>query len=242
MSVLEILNRSKKENKKLLGVLLDPDKAPVGDALKQFINCCEEIHADIILAGGSLITKGNLGELIREIKSHTKVPVLIFPGDASQISKDADAILLLSLISGRNPEFLIGQHVAAAPHLKQAGIEIIPTGYLLIESGIVTTASYISNTVPVPSSKNDIAACTALAGEQLGMKVIYLDGGSGAKQPVPASMINTVCNFISIPLIVGGGIRDLNSAKAAWNAGADLVVIGSLFESNPNALEEFRKR
>ncbi|MFN3343453.1 MAG: geranylgeranylglyceryl/heptaprenylglyceryl phosphate synthase, partial [Flavobacteriales bacterium] len=180
--------------------------------------------------------------LIQSIKQITKLPVIIFPGDSSQISNEADGILLLSLISGRNPEYLIGQHVASASRLKQSKLQILPTGYLLIESGTVTTAQYVSNTVPLPSEKPEIAANTALAGELLGMKLIYMDAGSGAKRSITEECIMAVRDTISIPLIIGGGINSIEKANAAWNAGADMVVVGTLFEKQPGAITLFSKR
>lgn len=242
MNLFDFFSIHHKNKKKLLGVLLDPDKAPEGEQLKTFILNCEKAGVDIFLAGGSLITKGNLDLLIQSMKQITKLPVIIFPGDSSQISNEADGILLLSLISGRNPEYLIGQHVASASRLKQSKLQILPTGYLLIESGTVTTAQYVSNTVPLPPEKPEIAANTALAGELLGMKLIYMDAGSGAERCITEECIMAVRNTISIPLIIGGGINSIEKANAAWNAGADMVVVGTLFEKQPGAITLFSKR
>jgi len=175
--------------------------------------------------------------LVEVLKKQTTIPVLIFPGSNLHIHSEADGILLLSLISGRNPELLIGQHVIAAPILRNSGLEILPTGYMLVESGKSTTVSYISNTQPIPSDKEDIAVCTAMAGEMLGLQLIYLDGGSGAQNPVPAKMISAVRRSISVPLIVGGGINSGIKAEQAWNAGATFVVIGNGLESNPDILQ-----
>ena len=161
-------------------------------------------------------------------------------GDANQIAPEADAILLLSLISGRNPELLIGKHVTSAIHLKRSGLEIISTGYMLIDGGVETTASYVTGTSPLPSNKPGIAAMTGLAGEQLGLKVLYMDAGSGAREPVPASLIHAVRSQVSIPIIVGGGIRNKKGILEAWNAGADVVVIGNALEENPELLPHLR--
>jgi phosphoglycerol geranylgeranyltransferase len=231
--ILHILRQPKKK----LAVLIDPDRQDIS-SLEEIVKTAENAGADLIFTGGSLLSEDNFTSAVSEIKKHASVPVIIFPGNASQISSEADAILLLSLISGRNPDLLIGQHVTAAPALRKSGLEILPTGYLLIESGVITTASYISNTLPVPAAKPQIAACTALAGEQLGLKLIYLDGGSGAKNPVPAEMITAVRKNISVPLIVGGGIRNPETAFAALKAGADIIVVGTAFENNPESLSE----
>ncbi len=226
--------KKKQQGQKLFGVLIDPDKFHTTEV----ITLAEETHTDFILVGGSLLSTGNFENCISTIKKKTKLPVLIFPGNNLQISKEADAILLLSLISGRNAEFLIGKHVVAAPILKASGIEIISTGYMLIESGRQTTASYISTTVPIPHDKHDIAACTAVAGEQLGLKIIYMDAGSGACNPVSEQMITQVCSSITVPLIVGGGINTPELARAACKAGADMIVVGNAIEKNPSIIEQ----
>lgn len=222
---------------KSLAVLLDPDKVE----LKGFSHTLDRYLAsgvDFFFVGGSLITGNSFFILVEALRRQKEIPVIIFPGSNLHIHSDADGILLLSLISGRNAELLIGQHVIAAPILKNSGLEILPTGYLLIESGKPTTVSYISNTHPIPSDKEDIALCTAMAGEMLGLQLIYLDGGSGALNPIPAKMISAVRKNISSPLIVGGGINNAIKAETAWSAGADVIVIGNGLESNPNILEE----
>lgn len=228
-----ILNR-KQQGEKLFAVLIDPDKFHSPEVIRR----AELAKADFILVGGSILTNGNFEDCISTIKRMTDLPVIIFPGNNLQISSNADAILLLSLISGRNPEFLIGKHVVAAPLLKSSELEIIPTGYMLIESGKPTTASYISNTSPIPHDKADIALCTALAGEMLGLKLIYMDAGSGALTPVSSRMIKQVSSEISIPLIVGGGINTPQLAKAACEAGADIVVVGNAIEKDMNIIEK----
>lgn len=217
-------------------MLLDPDKVEP-ETLPSFIQKAVLCGVDFFFIGGSLITNYRLDRLVKVIKENSSVPVVLFPGNSLHIEPNADAILLLSLISGRNPELLIGQHVTAAPLLKRSRLEIIPTGYMLIESGRTTTVSYISNTLPIPADKPDIAVCTAMAGEMLGLQTIFLDAGSGALRPVPADMIRAVSNGIDIPLIVGGGIDTVEKASAAFNAGADLIVVGNAIEWDPLFLE-----
>jgi len=182
--------------------------------------------------GGSLMTSDKFEQTIKLLKSTSKIPVIIFPGSNVQISKEADAILLLSLISGRNPEYLIGQHVIAAPYLKKSGLEILPTGYMLIDGANTTTANYMSNSNPIPRDKDDIAMCTALAGEMLGLKLIYMDGGSGAGKTISESMVRAVKSQIDIPLVIGGGITNAAMAVDIWNAGADLIVVGNAIEKD----------
>ena len=234
-SLLTHITKAKKKNKQLLAILLDPDKLPI-ENIAEKINIINHHHVDFILVGGSLLFTNILDEVILEIKNHTKIPVLLFPGNAMQISPNADGILFLSLLSGRNPEFLIGNQVVAAPLLKQTDLEIIPTSYLLIESGRETTASYISNTKPIPRHKPEIAMATALAGEMMGHQLIYLDGGSGAQKTVPTELIKTVARSCSLPIIIGGGITNNKEIQDAYKAGATLVVIGNAFEKNPELL------
>jgi len=241
-TVLNHIESGSAEKKKFLAVLVDPDKASSEEKLITLSQQCGQAKVDFIFAGGSFVSSGDFEKTIKLLKKHFSVPVIIFPGSILQISADADAILLLSLISGRNPELLIGQHVIAAPHLKKAGIEIIPAGYMLIESGNITTAQYISASLPIPHAKNDIASGTALAGEMLGLKLIYMDAGSGAEKKISTEMIAAVKEQIRIPLVVGGGIKNLNDAANAWKAGADIVVIGTAFENNPQLLQEFKTR
>lgn len=214
-------------------MLVDPDKHSL-ESLKLFSQQLSKTNqVDFILVGGSLLRKNNFEKTIAMLKSETDVPVIIFPGNAMQISAYADAILLLSLISGRNAEMLIGNHVLAAPLIKEANLETISTGYMLIDGGQTTAVQYMSNTFPIPSNKPEIAAATALAGQMLGMQLIYMDAGSGAHQSIPLSMIKSVKNEINIPLIIGGGIRDAKSVTECCKAGADVIVIGNLFEEKP---------
>lgn len=209
--------------RKLVALLIDPDTFSPETTPQLIANS----RADLLFVGGSLISKGDFAQTIAAVKKCSTLPVIIFPGSLLQISPKADAILNLSLISGRNPDFLIGQHVIAAPLLKASKLEILPTGYILVESGRQTTASYISGTTPIPHDKDDIAMCTALAGEMLGLKMIYMDGGSGARETISESMIRKVKSTISVPLIVGGGIRDAATAHKLCKAGADILVVGN---------------
>ena len=233
MSTFNFLDK----NQKHFAVLIDPDK-PAVNPLSDFLKTAENAGAACILIGGSLLSTFSFETLVKEVKRNTSLPVLLFPGNNMQISSEADGILFLSLLSGRNPEYLIGQHIHAAPILKNTGLEIIPTAYLLIESGKTTTAAYISNTTPIPSDKPEIAAATALAGQYLGMKAIYLDAGSGAINRVNTDIINRVAKETNLPLVVGGGIRSSGDLLEAFSAGANLVVIGNHLESNPELLSE----
>ncbi|NIK73430.1 putative glycerol-1-phosphate prenyltransferase [Thermonema lapsum] len=222
-----------KEGQKALAVLIDPDDTDHERCQLLAAHACKA-GAHFFFVGGSLIVSDRLHHVIEWIRNvTTHIPIVLFPGSNLHIDSEADAILFLSLISGRNPDYLIGQHVLAAPILKRSGLEVISTGYMLIDSGAPTTVTYISNTTPIPQNKGDIAACTAMAGEMLGMRIIYMDAGSGASQPISPAMIRKVRKAISAPLIVGGGIRSALQAQQAWNAGADIVVVGNAFEENP---------
>ncbi|MGN0033955.1 MAG: geranylgeranylglyceryl/heptaprenylglyceryl phosphate synthase [Candidatus Limimorpha sp.] len=233
---MALYERFQDKTRKKIAVLIDPDK-PTDENIISIVAKANEACVDFFFVGGSLLTTDSLEHCIRLIKAHSDIPVLIFPGNSLQISKYCDGFLLLSLISGRNAEMLIGRHVIAAPYLRLYGNEIIPTGYMLIDSGRGTSVSYMSNTSPIPRDKDDIAMCTALAGEMLGLKLIYLEGGSGAQNPVTSSMISNVRKSISIPLIVGGGIRTVEQAAAAAEAGADVICIGTAFENDPDRLK-----
>jgi putative glycerol-1-phosphate prenyltransferase len=237
MAVIQSLfTQSSAQKQKKLAVLIDPDK--VNDADLQ--NISEKINAakvDFVFVGGSLMVHHNFENTIHQLKKQVNCPVIIFPGHPMQVSAQANAILLLSLISGRNADLLIGQHVHAAPLLKQSGLEIMPTGYILIDGQLPTTVSYISNTQPIPSNKPEIAACTALAGEMLGLRNIYLEAGSGAKSSVPLTTIKAVKAALSIPLIVGGGIKTPEQAQAICAAGADIIVVGSAIEQDVSLID-----
>ncbi len=214
-------------------LLLDPDKISE-DRLPAFIKHCEKSGVDAFLIGGSLMVNGNFEPFIKRVKENTKCPAIIFPGDINQISSAADAILFLSVVSGRNAEHLIGKHVLAAPIIKKAGIEPISTGYILIESGTTTTAVYMSGSLPLPRNKPEIAAATALAAEYLGMKLVYLEAGSGAENSVPDEMIKAVSSVCKIPVIVGGGIKSPNAARKKVESGAKIIVTGNFFEDENN--------
>lgn len=238
MKILDILKDRHRVGKKSIAVLIDPDKVEDPASLTRLLNLASENCVDFILVGGSLITTTNLSEVIRQIKEAVNIPVVLFPGNSMQIDPGADAILFLSLISGRNPDLLIGQHVIAAPILKNNRIEVMSTGYMLINSGRITSVAYISNTTPIPDDKYSLAACTALAGTMLGLQLIYMDAGSGAEKEISPKMISTVRKSIDAPLIVGGGINTTAKAIAALQAGADMIVIGNALEKNPDLLIE----
>lgn len=232
-----LLQQAKAANKKLLAVLIDPDK-PDMSLLDAQLAAIEKAKVPLIFFGGSLLTHFVLEEKLGYIKKRTSAKIVIFPGSVQQVSAQADAILFLSLISGRNPELLIGQHVLAAPMIKQSGLEVLSTGYMLIDGGRPTTASYISGSLPIPADKPDIAACTAMAGEMLGLQHIYLDAGSGAQNAVSAKMIATVRKEVQVPIIVGGGIRDAATAAESAKAGADVIVVGNITEKHPEIILE----
>lgn len=226
-----------KEGKKQLAVLVDPDKVSA-TTISTLIQAAESAGVDYFFVGGSLISSPSNNESLTELSKQSAIPTIIFPGSPLQVSSEADAILFLSVISGRNAEALIGHHVIAAPYIKKAGLEVLPTGYMLIDCGQTTTAQYMSNSSPIPYNKPEIAAATALAGEMLGLRLIYMDGGSGADKPVSTDMISAVKSTISIPLMVGGGIRTPEKAQELCAAGADLLVVGNAVEQNPSLIGE----
>ena len=240
MNLYTNILEKKAKGKKLFAILIDPDKQK-NSVLSLIVQKANEANVDYFFVGGSLLTNDNLEECIKTIKNNSNIPVILFPGNAMQINKNADGILFLSLISGRNPDLLIGKQVISAPILKQTSLEVISTGYMLIDSGKPTTASYMSNTLPIPRNKNGIATSTAIAGEYLGMKLIYMDGGSGAEKPIEIDMIKQVSNQINIPLIVGGGICNAQKAIDNCNAGADLIVVGNAIEKNADLILEISK-
>lgn len=230
---LELFTHLKENSEKGFAVLIDPDKAATA-YLCRLIPQAVAAGAFCIFVGGSLLSTQQLEDTLAQLRELTDLPLILFPGSVQQVSARADAILFLSLISGRNPEFLIGSQVVAAPAIRAAGIEAIPTGYMLIDGGAPTTASYISNTQPIPGNKPDIAACTALAGELLGLRLLYLDTGSGAPKGVSPAIIKAVRQTTQLPIVVGGGIRTAEAAQAAWQAGADIVVVGNALEEDPS--------
>ncbi|WP_433765279.1 geranylgeranylglyceryl/heptaprenylglyceryl phosphate synthase [Flavobacterium ginsenosidimutans] len=236
LTIRQQILEAKSNGQKLLAVLLDPDKI-VLENLDHLIEKINQSPATHIFVGGSIVQNNILEELILELKQKTNLPVILFPGDPSQISSRADGILFLSLLSGRNPDYLIEYQVQAAPILKKTNLEVISTGYILIESGNETAVARVSKTKPLSRENLDLVLATALAGEMLGNQLIYLEAGSGAKQPVPTEMIELIAQNIEIPIIVGGGIVDLQGIQKAYNAGADLVVIGTAFENNSHFFE-----
>jgi putative glycerol-1-phosphate prenyltransferase len=236
-SLINKISENSLSGKKAFAVLLDPDKLDA-QTLSERIVALNSAEVDFIFVGGSLISSDNMDMILEELKEKTSVPKIIFPGNGLHINEKADGILLLSLISGRNPDFLIGQHVVSAPILKRSNLEKIPTGYMLIDGGNPTTVSYISNTFPIPNNKPDVAAATAMAGEMLGLKVIYLDAGSGAQNPVNENIISAVKKHVDVPVIVGGGLNTIAKASNALAAGADMIVVGNAIESNPGFLLE----
>jgi len=235
MELLKKLTKDAAGLKKKFAVLVDPDKSSTA-SLKKLAALAVKAGVDYFFFGGSLLMHEGGKAHINVLREYSDIPVILFPGSSLQVYPNAHGILLLSLISGRNPDMLIGKHVESAALLKSSKLEIIPTGYMLVDSGRPTSVSYISNTQPIPSDKPDIAACTAMAGEMLGLKIIYMDAGSGALNPVPAEMISRVKSETSLPLIIGGGISDKSKAKAALNAGADVIVIGNAVEKNPGLI------
>ena len=237
MTLYKSLEQRKKQGHKSFAVLIDPDKINTS-VLDELIELSLAAKVDYLLVGGSLVISNHLDECVQHIKKNCNIPVILFPGSPSQISKYADALLYLSLISGRNPELLIGQHVVSAPFVKQSGLELLATGYMVIDGGAPTTVSYISNASPIPADKNEIAMCTAMAGEMLGMRLIYMDAGSGAKRPIAESMIKVVADHIEVPLIVGGGITTPEKAYLNCKAGADVIVVGNAIEKDASLIKE----
>lgn len=237
MNVYQNLQDSRRTGKKLFAILIDPDKQSK-EELKQIVEKAKSAKADLFFVGGSLLTNDSLDSCLETLKSESDIPVILFPGNAMQVNDKADAILFLSLISGRNAEMLIGKQVITAPILKQSSLEVLPTGYILIDSGKPTTVSYMSNTTPIPHEKNAVAACTAMAGEMLGLKCIFMDGGSGALNPISEKMIAMVRQSVDTPLIIGGGINSGKKAAANCEAGADVIVVGNAIEKDENLIEE----
>jgi len=235
------LCEAKQQGKKKMAILFDPDKMRLG-RMNQALDLAVECSIDYFFIGGSLVVNNMLDDVLSAVKERCDIPMVLFPGNSFQLSYRADAILFLSLISGRNAELLIGQHVIAAPFLKMSPLEIISTGYMLVDGGVQTSVQYMSNTYPIPAHKEDIAVCTALAGEMLGLKMVYMDAGSGAKNPVSTAMIEAVSGALQIPLIVGGGIRTPEKVAENYRAGADVVVVGSAIESDPELIKAMAEK
>jgi phosphoglycerol geranylgeranyltransferase len=236
-SIYESMLAKKKKGQRSIAVLIDPDNVNAA-RIDELTGLAISAGVDYLLVGGSLVISNHLDEVVQHIRRNCTIPVILFPGTPSQVSRYADGLLYLSLISGRNPELLIGQHVISAPAVRQSGLEIISTGYMVIDGGAPTTVSYISNATPIPADKNEIALCTAMAGEMLGMKLIYMDAGSGARHPIREEMIACVASHIDIPLVVGGGIRDPEKAYRNCKAGANMIVVGNAIEKDASLIRE----
>lgn len=236
---LHQIYKIKNDNKKGLAVLIDPDQPQ--DSVLNIVQHCQDNFVDCILVGGSLVTAGIFSQTIQLIKAHFDGPIYIFPGNEFMIDENATGILFLSLLSGRNPEYLIGKQVVAAPALIQSTLDVVPTAYLLINGGKETSVSYISNTKPIPSDKPDIAVATAMAGKLMGMQCVYMDAGSGADQPISQKMINRVATQVKLPLIIGGGIKTPDAASNAYKAGADIIVIGNGAEDDRSIIGNIAK-
>ncbi|OGS72124.1 MAG: geranylgeranylglyceryl/heptaprenylglyceryl phosphate synthase [Flavobacteria bacterium RIFCSPLOWO2_12_FULL_35_11] len=230
-SILEFIQKAAVKKEKLLAILLDPDKTSL-DKLPEITSRIENLKANFIFVGGSFVENGITDLFVKTLKKHTKLPVVLFPGDFSQLTNHADALLFLSLLSGRNPEYLIEQQIKSVPFLKNSSLEIIPTGYILIDGGTNSSVLKMSNTKPILQENSSLAVDTAVAGMYKGKQLIYLEAGSGAKNPVNSELISAVKKHISIPLIVGGGIKTKEQLNSAYANGADLVVVGTAFENN----------
>jgi len=237
MRIYKNILNNKKANKKSFALLIDPDKQDKQELI-EIVKKANSVNTDFFFVGGSLLTNDSLNVCIKTLKENSDIPVILFPGNAMQVNCRADGILFLSLISGRNAEMLIGKQVITAPILKQSGLEVISTGYMLIESGKATTASYMSNTTPIPADKTAVAACTAMAGEMLGLNLIFMDGGSGAKNPITKEMISSVRKSVDCPLVIGGGISCGEKAIENCRAGADIIVVGNAIEKDQSLIKE----
>lgn len=236
-TVLSLFNKLKIENKHAFAMLIDPDSV-LPEQMGYLAERCEAAAVDFVFLGGSIVITNHVASCIKAFKKVSNIPVVLFPGSPSQVAPEADALLYLSLISGRNPDLLIGQHVVSAPTIKASGLEVISTGYMVIDGGVPTTVSYMSHSAPIPADKADIALCTAWAGEMQGKHLIYLDAGSGARFPVNKEMIKTVSENINIPLIVGGGIKTPEKVLENCLAGAQVVVVGNAIENDLSLLKE----
>ena len=237
MNIYKNITKNKKQNKKSFALLIDPDKQDKKQ-ISSIIKKAENAKTDYFFVGGSLLTNDSLDLCLDTIKKESNIPVILFPGNAMQVNDKADGILFLSLISGRNADMLIGKQVITAPILRQSSLEVLPTGYILVDSGKPTTVSYMSNTTPIPADKDTVAGCTAMAGEMLGLKLIFMDGGSGAKKPISENMIKTVRNAVNTPLIIGGGISSGEKAISNCKAGADIIVVGNAIEKDKSLINE----
>ena len=242
MSWLESLTSDARSGSKRLAVLVDPEDAPSGKAWLDLVDRVRTSDATDVFVGGSLVTHNSTQRVVQELKRAVSQPVVLFPGATTQVVGEADALLFLSLISGRNPDLLIGRHVEAAPSIARLELETVPTGYMLIGDPPLTAAAYMSHSLPIPMSKPDLAVATALAGEMLGLRCLYLDAGSGAGTPIPAQTIRAISEAVSLPLIVGGGLSCQGDLYRAWDAGATCAVIGSAVEREPAVLDRLTLR
>lgn len=231
------LRSLKAAGRSAFSVLVDPDKIAPSD-MPALARLCNDAGVDYLLMGGSLVMVHQMDTSIQRFKAESHIPVILFPGSPAQVTPYADALLYLSLISGRNPELLIGQHVVSAPAVRASGLEVMSTGYMVIDGGAATTVSYMSHSAPIPANKPDIALCTAWAGELLGQHLLYMDAGSGARHPVPAEMIEKVSRHTALPLFVGGGMRTPDAVHDAAAAGATVVVVGNAIEQDPMLIKE----
>lgn len=229
-----------KNDERLLAILLDPDKIEVCN-ISFLIKKVSQTKITHILVGGSQVAKGKTDEIVKELKHHTHLPIILFPGDHNQLTNEADGLLYLTLLSGNNPEYLIGQHIKAVPFLKDSNLEIISTGYILIDGGVATAVQQVSNTLPLPQTDINTIVNTALAGQFLGNKLIYLEAGSGARIAVSETIIKAVAKELNIPLIVGGGIRTPEAIEMAYQSGATMVVIGTAIEEDDSFLEKLKR-
>jgi len=236
MEVYAQMQALRQQGRKALAVLVDPQSVSV-ERVEELLDRCLRLGVDYFFVGGSLVAPDRMRACVRTLKGQEEIPVVVFPGSVLQVDDEADALLLLSVISGRNPDLLIGRHVEAAPMLERAELEIIPTGYLLIGGGGTSSVMYLSNTVPIPRERADLVAYTALAGQMLGLKVLYLEAGSGSSAPVPEEVVRRVRRKTALPLIVGGGIRSASQALRVARAGADIVVVGNALEREPDAVD-----
>ncbi|MBS1643822.1 MAG: geranylgeranylglyceryl/heptaprenylglyceryl phosphate synthase [Bacteroidetes bacterium] len=235
--ILADLRRRKSDRQPAFAVLADPDNLNPS-SMAQLAAACNTAGVDYLLMGGSLVLNSQLDACIQQFKATTDIPVILFPGAPSQVSAAADALLFLSLISGRNADLLIGQHVISAPSVRASGLEVIGTGYMVVDGGVPTTVSYMSHAAPIPANKPDIALCTAWAGEMLGLQALYLDAGSGAQYPISETMIQRLSTQTVAPLFVGGGIRSAEGAYLAAKSGATVVVVGNALEANPALMQD----
>ncbi|MCT4664276.1 MAG: geranylgeranylglyceryl phosphate synthase family protein [Flavobacteriales bacterium] len=230
-----------KKNKNELAILLDPGKLPL-EEIFYIIDLGVEHHVDYFFVGGSLMMENNIEKILQYIRSKSSIPCILYPGSNSQIHPDFDALLFMSLVSGRNPEYLIGQQVVSAPIIKKMGLQAISTAYILIADSALTSVAYMSQTQPIPTAKYDIAIATAMASELLGFSTLFIDGGSGIEQIISAETLSKISGAVSLPIIVGGGVSSLNEVQSLWASGADIVVIGNAIEENPELIKTLSQR